>query len=210
MTSCGSLDTRELVKGTEYYAVASAQAMQADFSADLNGGGCKWECRTENGTEIDRCTYKHPEGTLSGAVPIDGCSCRQIGACMCGKACSGAGPKSGTAAMGCFTCGRGHFLSRHPYELNATHADNLIGKEIKVVVVDVCPYGPNSIWCPALPGETNAVGARNHLDFATPPPFHKNNFFVFTPEACSDILVERMLTRTTCPITAWPNSTGEL
>lgn len=36
--SCGSLDTARVVQGTEYYAVASAQAMQDHFAA----GSCCW------------------------------------------------------------------------------------------------------------------------------------------------------------------------
>jgi len=37
--SCGSLDTAAVVRGTGYYAVASAQAMQNSFP---NGGSCCW------------------------------------------------------------------------------------------------------------------------------------------------------------------------
>eukprot|EP00446_Apocalathium_sp_SHHI-4_P042759 CAMPEP_0177342054 /NCGR_PEP_ID=MMETSP0368-20130122/26838_1 /TAXON_ID=447022 ORGANISM="Scrippsiella hangoei-like, Strain SHHI-4" /NCGR_SAMPLE_ID=MMETSP0368 /ASSEMBLY_ACC=CAM_ASM_000363 /LENGTH=272 /DNA_ID=CAMNT_0018803395 /DNA_START=55 /DNA_END=873 /DNA_ORIENTATION=+ len=211
MTSCGSLDTRELVQGTEYFAVASAQAMQADFDTEAHGGGCSWECQTASGTKIDRCTYEHPPGTLSNSAPLDGCSCKQVGACMCGKAGVGAGPASGTAPMGCFTCGRGHFLQRNPYQLDSADGHKLKGTEIKVVVADVCPYGPNYKWCPAVPGEQNAAGARNHFDFATKPDVkYDNNFFVFTPEACSDELLHRMRNATSCPASTWPGAAGEL
>jgi hypothetical protein len=199
------LDTKELVQGTEYYAVATAQSMQAEFP-ELHGGGCSWECTDGNGATIERCNYEHAPGTLSGSHPEDGCSCKQVGTCMCGKAGPGTGDASGTAPMGCFQCGRGQFVRRHPYDLDSVEGDGLVGQEVKVVVADVCPYGPNYKWCPAAPGETNAAGAVNHLDFATPPwsaDFaYVNNFFVFSLEPCPELLLHRMQNKSTCPSAA--------
>jgi len=194
------------VKGTEYYAVASAQAMQADFPEELHGGGCRWECRNGGGRPIERCEYDHPKGTLSNSVPRDGCSCVQKGSCMCGKAGSDAGEAIGTAPMGCFTCGRGQFLQMTPYDMGNPEGHVLIGEEVKVVVADVCPYGPNYMWCPAKAGEVNAAGAKNHLDFATPPPGrYNNNFFVFTVEPCSEELMQRMRNNSSCPESTFPS-----
>lgn len=208
MSACGELDTRELVSGTEYYAVASAQSMQPDFPEGPHYLGCGWECKSGDGTPVDRCDYRHPPGTMSGAAPEDGCSCVQTGTCMCGRAGEDAAVASGTARMGCFTCARGHFLRRTPYALDDDSASELTGEEIKVVVADVCPYGPNNKWCPARPGEVNAVDLKNHLDFATRPDIDgfNNNFFVFTPEPCPEMLVERMMGKTSCPTYTWPDA----
>jgi len=206
MTACGSLDTKALVEGTGYFAVASAQSMQAEFP-DLHGGGCSFKCQKADGTPIDRCEYVHPPNTFSGASAKDGCSCVQVGTCMCGKAGAGTGQPNSTAPMGCFTCGRGRFVQRNPYELSLPPDSNgLIGPEIKVVVADVCPYGPNEQWCPPRAGEANAVGALNHLDFATAPPIgaYFNNFFVFSPEPCPEILLQRTRATSTCPASTWP------
>mmetsp|Transcript_49751 Transcript_49751/g.105952 ORF Transcript_49751/g.105952 Transcript_49751/m.105952 type:complete len:299 (-) Transcript_49751:687-1583(-) len=207
MSACGSLNTAELVRGTEYYAVASAQAMQSVYEPST--GGCSWECHDMWGQLVDQCHYEHPEGSLLHSKPIQGCWCKQVGACWCGKASPQAGMNSGTAPMGCFQCGRGHFLKRHPYELHMMDGHELVGQEIKVVVADACPYGPNSQWCPGQVGDGNALGVQNHLDFATAPPFpeeeFKNNFFVFTPEPCSLELQQRMLgAAQKCPANTWP------
>lgn len=206
-TSCGSIDTRDLVKETGYYAVASAQAMQSTFAQVY--GGCTWECRNADGTLVDRCTFVQREnGTLAGSQPLNGCSCRQIGSCMCGKAGNGTGTRSGVAAMGCFTCGKGRFLHGNPYTMNEPGSQDLWGDEVKVVVADVCPYGPNYMWCPAVAGERNAAGMVNHFDFATrpPQPTYNNNFFVFTPEPCPAVIVRRMWMNSTCPALAWPGA----
>mmetsp|Transcript_10333 Transcript_10333/g.29431 ORF Transcript_10333/g.29431 Transcript_10333/m.29431 type:complete len:266 (-) Transcript_10333:132-929(-) len=206
-SSCGELDTRELVNGTEYFAVASAQAMQDEFPLELHGGGCGWTCKNGDGSPVDRCLYDHPNGTLSGSVPRDGCSCVQEGSCMCGKAGNRTDDDDDTAQMGCFTCGRGHFLRKTPYGMNDPDAHVILGGEIRVVVADVCPYGPNYKWCPGVPGEVNTAGTKNHLDFATRPKFrYDNNFFVFTPEPCSELLIERMRNMTTCPDSSWPDA----
>mmetsp|Transcript_20316 Transcript_20316/g.44329 ORF Transcript_20316/g.44329 Transcript_20316/m.44329 type:complete len:278 (+) Transcript_20316:253-1086(+) len=211
MTACGSLNTVELVRGTDYFAVASAQAMQAVFPDDVWGAECRWECQTASGESIERCDFQHPPGSMSMSKPVAGCSCRQIGACMCGKAGPNAGPQTGTAPMGCFQCGRGQFLKRHPYHLTMANGHETVGETIKVVVADICPYGPNTKWCPGVAGETNAVGVKNHLDFATMPQGvdYKNNFFVFTPEPCDNVLMDRMHNMTTCPSHTFP-SNGDL
>lgn len=208
MSACGELDTRELVSGTEYFAVASAQSMQPDFPQGPQYGGCGWKCQLRDGTPVDRCNYTHPPGTMSGSTTVDGCSCVQTGTCMCGQAGNGTAAANGTARMGCFTCGRGRFVRRTPYALDDNTTNELMGEEIKVVVADVCPYGPNSKWCPARPGEANAVDVENHLDFATRPAVEgfNNNFFVFTPEACPELLERRMQSKTTCPASTWPDA----
>eukprot|EP00404_Azadinium_spinosum_P032619 CAMPEP_0180577162 /NCGR_PEP_ID=MMETSP1037_2-20121125/11793_1 /TAXON_ID=632150 /ORGANISM="Azadinium spinosum, Strain 3D9" /LENGTH=285 /DNA_ID=CAMNT_0022594903 /DNA_START=145 /DNA_END=998 /DNA_ORIENTATION=+ len=78
-------------------------------------------------------------------------------------------------------------------------------EEIHVVVADICPYGSNVQWCPGAPGDANACGMENHLDFADPPRSIDNNFFVFTPEECSPELKERFASQNTpCSASAPP------
>jgi len=70
--------------------------------------------------------------------------------------------------------------------------DLWFGKEIKVVVGDLCPYAGNEPWCPEKPGQRNSQGLVNHFDFSDPPPGIHNHFFAFEPEPCSPQLVQRM------------------
>mmetsp|Transcript_38822 Transcript_38822/g.82500 ORF Transcript_38822/g.82500 Transcript_38822/m.82500 type:complete len:318 (+) Transcript_38822:185-1138(+) len=144
-SSCGGMNTAALVAGTDYYSVASSQAMQSDF---LWGASC----------------------------------------CYCGKSASNC-ESNGVAPMGCFSCAKGRFLQRRPYV--GGDLGGFASTEIRIVVSDVCP-GDSTGWCQGQPGDLNRFGVRNHFDFSVPPPGVNNNFFVFTPEACSPELVQRM------------------
>merc|ERR1719336_801205 len=90
--------------------------------------------------------------------------------CWCGKAGPSCGHGSGTAPMGCFGCAKGRFLRRQPYPGRIRASDTIFAREIKMVVADICPHRGNDAWCPERPGKPNTFGAKNHFDFAAPPP----------------------------------------
>jgi len=144
---------------------------------------------------------------VASAQAMQGGSC-----CWCGKASSADGHSTGTAPMGCFQCAKGRFTARKPsyalaasqemsaseIELEAASGSGFASQEIHVVVADLCPHTGNEHWCPAQPGQTNAVGSKNHLDFSHPPSGIDNNYFVFTPTECSDELKARMRSQAKC------------
>jgi len=196
-TACGGVDTVKLVEGTGYIAVASAQAMQPVY--DENYGGCGWECHDETGQSVELCEYSQ----CASNTAAQGCTCRQVGACWCGQASSTNNASTGTASMGCFSCAKARFLSERPYGGNSEHVgegEDFVGEELKVVVADACPYGPNSQWCPARPGDVNSCGLKNHFDFTVYPAGLgiDNNFVVFTPEPCSEELQQRIAASSKC------------
>jgi len=121
---------------------------------------------------------------VASAQSMQGGSC-----CWCGKASSANGHSTGTAAMGCMQCAKGRFIGA---------GGAFASKEINVVVADLCPHTGNERWCPAEPGQTNAVGSKNHFDFSHPPPGIDNNYFAFTPTECSDELKARMQAMSKC------------
>lgn len=192
-SGCGGIDTRELVKGTNYIVVASAQAMQSIYPSDFP---CQWDCE-ENGKKVDRCPYSKC-GNGGDGQAIGDCTCKQIGPCWCGSSHPEA-PMQGTASMGCFTCGKGRFVRKRPY-WNDVDAEAFATDEIHIVVGDVCPYGSNAKWCPAQPGDVNACGMKNHLDFVEyPAEGLDNNFFHFSPAPCSAELQQRFAQLSKCP-----------
>lgn len=152
--SCGQLDTSGLVAGTDYYAVASAQAMQSVFAS----GSCCW----------------------------------------CGAAGQACGRKSGTAPMGCTACAKGRFLPRRPYGAPFWGDASIFEREISLVVADICPHQGNEAWCPHSVGSTNTFGAKNHFDFADPPPGFDNYYFAFTPTPCSAEMQQRLTRMSKC------------
>mmetsp|Transcript_38718 Transcript_38718/g.97317 ORF Transcript_38718/g.97317 Transcript_38718/m.97317 type:complete len:280 (-) Transcript_38718:224-1063(-) len=193
-TACGGVDTSKLVEGTDYFAVASAQAMQPVYTSY---GGCGWECHDESGNEVEFCEYSQCASNNAAR----GCRCKQVGACWCGQASPANNTSTGTASMGCFSCARARFLRTRPYLGGSNTSDaEFVGEEIKVVVADACPHAPNSQWCPARPGDVNSCGLKNHLDFTAYPAGLgiDNNFVVFTPEPCSDELQQRISATSKC------------
>eukprot|EP00927_Polykrikos_kofoidii_P079817 TRINITY_DN76651_c0_g1_i1.p1 TRINITY_DN76651_c0_g1~~TRINITY_DN76651_c0_g1_i1.p1 ORF type:complete len:234 (-),score=15.28 TRINITY_DN76651_c0_g1_i1:125-826(-) len=178
MSSCGSVDTRALVAGTGYHSVASAQSMQSVFSG---GHTCTWRCSSGS-----YCQWTGG-GHGGDGHPTGGCTCRQDGDCMCGKGQGG----SGTASLGCFSCGKGRFIKKTPYSSDDVDVTDYASPEIHVVVADICPYGSNAQWCPGRPGDVNACGQKNHLDFSDPPAGINNNYFVFSPAPCSATIISR-------------------
>lgn len=180
--ACGVVDTRDLVAGTNYYVVASAQSMQSVFEAPHS---CKWEC---SGSQ-NKCQWTGGGNGSDGHPDREGCSCRQVGDCMCGQSGSGSG---GTARLGCFTCAKGRFLRHTPYDSTPVDDTDFITEEINLIVGDICPYGSNAQWCPGKEGDVNAAGKENHLDFTNPPAgAGNNNYFAFSPSPCSAQLIAR-------------------
>lgn len=178
MASCGSVDTRALVAGTGYYSVASAQSMQ---NIMYGVHTCTWQC-----SPTPYCQWAGG-GFGSDGHPTNGCKCRQVGDCMCGKGKGG----GGTASMGCFSCGKGRFIKKTPYSQASVDVKDYLTAEIDIVVSDICPYGSNAQWCPGKPGYVNACGQNNHLDFSDPPAGINNNYFVFSPAPCSATILSR-------------------
>lgn len=187
VSSCGSVNTAELVRGLNYTAVASAQAMQPDFPA---GSSCTWECQDGLGHKADHCPHKSCGGNADGR-PIGGCSCKQVGSCWCGQANEPRAAGTGTAALGCFTCAKGRFIRKRPYTSDPEHDTSFASPELHLVVADICPYGSNAKWCPGTPGDVNVCGEKNHLDFTDVPPGIDNHFFIFSPAECSKEILER-------------------
>lgn len=96
--------------------------------------------------------------------------------------------------MGCGSCGRGRFIRQLPrgFHIWASASAEIFHREYKFVVADICPHGPNAMWCPAHAGEANAFGVRNHLDFGITPRGFDNYYFEFTPEPCPEVIKQRM------------------
>lgn len=193
VSSCGAVNTAVLVQGLNYTVVASAQAMQDEFPEA--GATCTWECTDGIGQPVDRC--RHTACGTSDGAPIDGCSCKQVGSCWCGEA-SVRSPSMGTAALGCYTCAKGRFISKRPYSSNPNGDMNFVSMELNLVVADICPYGSNAKWCPAKAGEVNACGEHNHLDFSQYPSGIDNHYFVFSPAECSTELKHRFSEMSQC------------
>lgn len=167
--ACGGIDTHALVAGTPYHNVASAQSM--------------WQ------------------------------NCNGNGACWCGKAGGG----GGTTGMGCLSCAKGRFLrsgygekgkalysleESESLEESASESEDdvdspFMSEEIIVVVGDLCPHPGNEDWCPTSPGQKNAYGSFNHLDFSHYPnsvPHSRsipNKNFVFSRIECPKDLRDR-------------------
>jgi len=123
MSACGSLDTAKLVKGTQYYNVATAENM--------------------------------------------------FGKSWCGK-----------KWMGCFQCAKGKFLR--------SHKGGFTGREIKIIVGDLCPYKGNERWCPGRTTSVNGAHFTYHMDFSHPPPGIDNNLIAFTPIPCGSQIERRI------------------
>ncbi|CAE8694135.1 unnamed protein product [Polarella glacialis] len=195
ISSCGSVNTSQLVDGLDYTVVASAQSMQTEFVE----GECSWECTDGQGLRVESCAVTSCGNWSDGGLVGD-CSCRQVGNCWCGLASSQRASGTGTAALGCFTCAKGRFLKKQPYSDQPEDPD-FASPELNLVVADICPYGSNAKWCPGTPGATNVCGERNHLDFTATPEGINNNFFVFSPAECSDEIKDRFATMSHCVLT---------
>merc|ERR1712039_426687 len=147
-------------------------------------------------------------GAMSTAALVAGTGYYQVASaqsmqggdcCWCGKSSSLNGYTSGTAPMGCLQCAKGRFINRKPnYGRRLMSNSGFASSEIHVVVGDLCPHVGNEHWCPAQPGQTNAVGSKNHFDFSHPPAGIDNNYFVFTPVECSPQLKQRMRAMSRC------------
>jgi len=150
--SCGSIDTAKLVQGTGFFAVASAESMQAGGIGD-------------------------------------------------GHFCTHDGPGiSGTAGMGCRSCGKGRFIAAHPmsYPMWAKPGDEIFEKEIHFVVADTCPHHGNEEWCPKAAGGKNTFGAKNHFDFASPPDKFDNYYFAWSKMDCPEEIKRRYAELSKC------------
>jgi len=183
--ACGSIEFQE--KFLDYYVVAAAQSMMTPY---IDDDGKERTCGVENCT--GNCEFG-PGSCVSGQCDRSGCECDQKGDCWCGR---GTAPKEGTetASMGCFTCAKARFLEALPWSPDSCSPDPtaFVGDEIKLLVIDACPYGANAQWCPKSPGDVNQCGMQNHIDFAGPPEGINNNYIVFTPEPCSDEVYQQI------------------
>jgi len=174
--ACGSIQFQE--KYLDHYVVAAAQSMMSPY---IDDNSATQKC------EAASCTGDCDVTCKAGSCDSSQCNCQQDGNCWCGR---GTAPKenTNTASMGCFSCAKARFLEAIPYNDQACSPDytSFVGEEIKVLVIDACPYGANAKWCPKTPGDKNQCGMENHLDFAGPPAGIDNNYIVFTPVPCSD------------------------
>jgi len=86
--------------------------------------------------------------------------------------------------MGCFQCAKGKFLR--------SRKGGFTGREIKIIVGDLCPYKGNERWCPGRTTSTNGAHFTYHMDFSHPPPGVDNNLIAFTPIPCGSQIERRL------------------
>jgi len=125
-------------------------------------------------------------------LPVASAQAMNSGCCTCNSAGGG----GQTAGMGCGSCGRGRWVRQLPrgFQIWTPESAEIFQEEVKFVVMDICPHdeNQNAMWCPAQQGQTNTFGVYNHLDFALVPKKFDNYYFEFSPEACDDVITQRM------------------
>ena len=172
--ACGGINTAQLVEGTPYYSVASAQAMWRDCGGT---GNCWCGQSGGGGGTVGMGCFTCAKGRfLHNAYGTRG---RALWALV--------EETSETAAAG---------------SLNATSP--FASHEIILIVGDLCPHAGNEDWCPRSPGRRNAYGSFHHLDFSHYPGSIDtrrgvpNLNFVFNMIECPHDLWERQRRLSRC------------
>ena len=172
--ACGGINTAELIRGTHYYNVASAQAMWRD----CGGTGSCW-CGQSGG---------------GGGTVGMGCF-----TCAKGRFLHSA---YGTRGRALWALNQETSESTSASTSNTTSP--FASEEITLIVGDLCPHAGNEDWCPKAAGRRNTYGSFHHLDFSHYPPSidtrHSvpNLNFVFNIIECPHDLWERQRRQSRC------------
>ena len=141
-SACGGINTAQLVQGTHYYNVASAQAMWRN----CGGTGNCW-CGQSGGGG----------GTLG------------MGCFTCGKGRFLRTSYGTRGHPGLVQEETNESIHESIHEISNLTWSPFASKEITFIVGDLCPHAGNEDWCPRSPGQRNDYGSYHHLDFSHYP-----------------------------------------
>ncbi|CAE7942597.1 Vwa8 [Symbiodinium necroappetens] len=140
--ACGGVNTAQLVRGTPYYNVASAQSMWLN----CGGTGSCW------------C------GQSGGGGGTTGMGCFS---CAKGRFLRSSYGTRGKALWALLEEEKEETSSTAFITENSSSP--FASGEIVIVVGDLCPSAGNEDWCPKSPGRRNTYGSFHHLDFSHYP-----------------------------------------